>query len=154
MFSLEGLKLILERKKVLHVGLSSEQCIAVLTKKKTVIDTWILSLRYWRPWSFSVLNLSERKLYCNAVYPRIWIPKNFLQYMSRLPMWQEYSQNCWSRARQTLRPNIRSESSTRSRWSSLHFFIFTFDHLVTYELKGCSEVTVSLFTFKSLLHIL
>ncbi len=35
----------------------------------------------------------------------------------------------------------------------LAFFIFTFYHLVTNEVKGCSEVTVSYFTFKSLLHI-
>jgi hypothetical protein len=29
----------------------------------------------------------------------------------------------------------------------LAFFIFTFYHLVTNEVKGCSEVTVSYFTF-------
>ncbi len=37
--------------------------------------------------------------------------------------------------------------------ADLHFLYFTFYHLVTNEVKGCSEVTVSYFTFISLLHI-
>jgi hypothetical protein len=35
----------------------------------------------------------------------------------------------------------------------LAFFYFYIVSLVTNEVKGCSEVTVSYFTFKSLLHI-